>query len=102
MFRVRHEYPVLRPGVSKSRIHQCDSGFNGPASCSWHSERENWDQVCRVRARLAWCRLRESARAAVKRGRGGETDVSPHQCEHAEADEIDRVFGEYLAGTGGG
>src|SRR4029077_1260997 len=102
MFRVRHDYSLLRPGVPKSRIHQRDSGVNEPAPCTWHSKRENVDQVCRVRERFACRRLRESARAAVKGGRSGQTDVSPHQHKYAEADETDRVFGEYLAGPGCG
>src|SRR4030095_1958879 len=101
MFRVRHEYPLLRPGVSKSRIHQSDSGVNGPAPCTWHSERENVDQVCRVRGRLAKCRLREPARAAVTGGRGGQADVSPHQRKYAEADEIDCILVKQLARRGG-
>src|SRR5439155_20175081 len=99
MFRVRHECPLLRPRVSESRIHQRDSGVNEPAPCTWHSERENLDQVCRVRGSLAWRRLCESARAAIKAGRSGETDVSPDERKYTEADETDRVSGEYLTGT---
>src|SRR5213075_1241400 len=90
MFRIRHEYPLLRPGVSESRIH-------GPAPCTWHSERENVDQVCRVRGRLARRRLREPACAAAKKGRGGQTDVSPYQRKYAQADEADCVLGQQLA-----
>src|SRR6266571_3045135 len=97
MFRIRHEYLLLRPGVSESRIHQRDSGINGPAPCTWHSERENVDQVCRVRGCPAWRRLREPACAAVKGGRGGQTNLSPHQRKYAQADETDRVLGKQLA-----
>src|SRR5439155_19468227 len=102
MFRVRHECPLLRPRVSESRIHQSDPGVNGPAPCTWHSERENLDQVCRVRGRLARRRLRESARAAVKEGRGGQTYASSHQRKYAQADETDGVPGKQLARPGGG
>src|SRR5512132_942048 len=97
MFRLRHEYPLLRPGVSESRIHQSDSRINELAPCTWHSERENVDQVCRVRGRIAWRRLREPARAAVKGRRGGQTDLSPHQRNYAKADETDSVLGKQLA-----
>src|SRR4029077_10000266 len=102
MLRIRYEYPLLRPGVSESRIHQSDSGINGPAPCAWHSERGNLDQVCRVRGRIARRRLREFARSAVKGRRGGQTDVSPHQREFAEADETDGLFGKQLARPGRG
>src|SRR5205814_3896060 len=63
---------------------------------------ENVDQVCRARRRLQLRRLRESARAVVKGGRSGQTNLSPHQRKYAEADETDRVLGKQFARPGCG
>ena len=73
------EFAFFMMGMLARKMWQSERLVREQKWPSWHPERKNLDQVCRVRGRAARRRLREFARAAVKEGGGGQANLSSHQ-----------------------